>query len=457
MADEKNKKDGPVGNVSDQSSIDDLLAAVEQSLDDVGSALGAEEESQAQTAVAEAEDSQGEVDLVAQAMAELEQGIDTLNNEVAEDTVKTPAPAQPIIKKKSDNPAFKGSVDSQDDVDDVLARIASELDILDDEPEAAVAELEPKEELPEEFKGGVDSQDDIDALLNSVNAQMQEEAAEKEEAPVEATAEVAEPESAASTVDTQVDDLLASLESELIEDEAPAEAVQETETAEPAAENPDDILASLEAEMQDEEPAAAAEVETAPAPAESTVEDIDAMLAETADEIAEAGDIEAEQAEPLDALTQDEEEAALSAGDVDEMLAMEEPETIEDVDETEVSSLDTESTFEDIDAEADQAVEQELDAAVSGTSEEPPAPEAKPAAQVPQPGHGQAESEQPVAAQPGPYSHFPIPQRIMATSLNAVNKPFKAVPEKAKDTVGIFAVITCIISMILAALILLLK
>ena len=53
------------------------------------------------------------------------------------------------------------------------------------------------------------------------------------------------------------------------------------------------------------------------------------------------------------------------------------------------------------------------------------------------------------------YDHFPPPARLLLKTTSGVNKPFFFLPDAAKDTLGLVAVITLIVSMIAAALILL--
>ena len=50
---------------------------------------------------------------------------------------------------------------------------------------------------------------------------------------------------------------------------------------------------------------------------------------------------------------------------------------------------------------------------------------------------------------------FPPPQRILLTALGAINRPFSFLSDGARDILGIIALITCIISIITAALMLL--
>ena len=56
-----------------------------------------------------------------------------------------------------------------------------------------------------------------------------------------------------------------------------------------------------------------------------------------------------------------------------------------------------------------------------------------------------------------PYSHFPLPQRTLIHGLQTANKPFDFVGDGVRDILGLVGIITVIMSIIGAALILLLR
>ena len=62
-------------------------------------------------------------------------------------------------------------------------------------------------------------------------------------------------------------------------------------------------------------------------------------------------------------------------------------------------------------------------------------------------GEGRGDSEQ-------GYDYLPRPQRLLVRTLEQANRPFNFVPEPAKDTLGVVAIVTLIVSMLAAIVIL---
>ena len=70
---------------------------------------------------------------------------------------------------------------------------------------------------------------------------------------------------------------------------------------------------------------------------------------------------------------------------------------------------------------------------------------------------GKAEEPAPSNAESdaGRYNYLNFPQRALVQSLETVHKPFGSVPDKTKNILGMIGVVTMIVSVIAAALILL--
>ena len=216
-------------------------------------------------------------------------------------------------------------------------------------------------------------------------------------------------------------------------------------------------------------------------PAET--EDIDSLLSSAADSLAEVDGQLGPETEPSDSAGTGESEANDSAVQSDAAQPSDTGDRIRNLDGTlgqlacEMDSLKAQVDHgldeQATDSSADEAKRTDADAQAAPAEEQADNPdamditseititedekvvEAELAGALAETSNG--ESSEKDRKKSEQYAHFTKPQRAIVQTLDTVNKPFSFVPDGARDIVGIVGLVTCIVSMIAAALILLFK
>jgi len=377
-----------------------------------------------------------------------------------------------------------------DDIDNLLASATEALEKVDHQLGEEETQVEPAPAETHQVK----QDNSVDPSTAQENGSVL--------SPAEGTMEVddvlAEMEKEISTLNEQVESVTEEESVAVPEDSASShpkqenvsESVLEADSISPdSEENVTEAARSSEGAMPDmESDTAAEETETAEEekPSNETqvaVEETEAIEeAETTEEAEAAVETES-QASPPDSLetpesSGDQQQGKASIDDVLSAMAEElggEPDEGEPVEDTgsnekppEITPEDTQTADEEVDsvlADLEQEVEEADDVEEGSAAEEVAKPEAqaKPlsedeqiiADEIAAKEEGTGDKvDDPSVSKPN-YDHFPPPARLFLQSTNGVNKPFFFVPDSAKDTLGLVAVITLIVSIIAAVVILL--
>ncbi len=323
---------------------------------------------------------------------------------------------------------------------------------------------------------------DIDSLLaaaaNSlaeVDEQLgQEDSAENQTAIQEKDADFTSPDNRVDKVDNTLDNLeqeLNTLLDEVSENDKPQQVSEEDKPQQAGEDdsqnNIDDVLAELAEELKQDEPETVenekvSATDTSVQPEESDGDtEIEQQSSQSETQISPDEDLEEAQ-NIIDKLPD------IGGADKDdgppapEASAVDTP-AVEQSGQAEPSSKPSEPTAETI-PEADQA--QPVAETDQASKDDQPAEEGQAVSEVDQEvmkelaeieDKGKADEPAPATtkAEAGQNSRLNFPQRALVQSLETVNKPFEFVPDKTKDILGMIGVVTMIVSVIAAALILL--
>ncbi|MCK4628022.1 MAG: hypothetical protein KAT56_03405 [Sedimentisphaerales bacterium] len=419
------------------------------------------------------------------------------NKQENDPTISGPTDPPPDEKSRADNgsAAEKKPAESTQpgDIDGLLAAAADSLADVDDqlgqddsaENQASIQEKDVDLTSPGNRVSEVDNTlDNLEKELNTLLEEVSEDDEPKQvnEQVNEADKSGTENQTADIPTDTateapaesanNIDDVLAELAEELEQDEpvtAEDEKVSTTDTPAAVEDEPtpetndiDETPAQLEQEItetpaaeqkepqsvQPEKPADDNETERQPSQAESQIApDEDPQKAQSIiDNLPDIGGAdEDDEPQTQDAPTADTpaDEQSNQAKPSSNPSEQTEPtaETTPKTDQTQPATEADQPTDANQATETDQAVS-EVDQVVM-----------KELAEV----EGKAEEPAPSTAESGAgrYSYLNFPQRTLVQSLETVNKPFGSVPDKTKDILGMIGVVTMIVSVIAAALILL--
>lgn len=448
MAEQHPKKKPQAGDPSDLNGkdVNSLLESAQKSLEAVEQELGKDVAGKpASSSAKEAPELSGASDIDA-TLAELEKEMLSLDNHITSDkfvdsaasvsgeALKNPAAALPEnIREVEEAPILSSSVSpaetskdesisvggqesataNDQDVDSLLAGLASELEIDDSLVAQAESASKPREIAAEpvvpDRDATVDADDELSSLVEDLASLNMED-----NAPQNATSSPTDIDGASVTApdEEHIDDVLASLADDLaeIEDLAPEpkEAAKTPET------NPKEESVAIQEDAEEKTQAVESEIDQLLANAEKDL-DLDDATEDTA-------------AKPVEALGQKTPPESKAA----------EENSSQDSCETEEFEEKISTLAEDPDPDAipdEPAIEDEV----------------KPEPAVEAPAREKTQVTPPAAIS----AEFPLPQRLLINTMVAANKPFHFVKPGMKEILGVIAVITCMISMLVAGIILL--
>jgi hypothetical protein len=319
-----------------------------------------------------------------------------------------------------------------DKVDNTLDNLEQELNTLLDE----VSENDKPQQVSEEDKpkqaGEDDSQNNIDDVLAELTEELEQDEPETvEDEKVSATDTPVTVENEPTPETDNIDDVLAELAEELEQDEPETVAAEQEK---PQSVQPEESDGDTEIEQQSSQ----AETQISP---DEDLEEAQNII----DKLPDIGGADKDDGPPAPEASAVDTPAVEQSGQAEPSSKPSEPtaETIPEADQAQPVAETDQASKDDQPAEEGQAVS-EVDQEVM-----------KELAEIEDKGKADEPAPATTKAEAGQNSRLNFPQRALVQSLETVNKPFEFVPDKTKDILGMIGVVTMIVSVIAAALILL--